>query len=261
MTPATPRAPAAAPAARAIAAQTAMELRLTARRGENLIVTIVIPSVLLVFFASVSVLPTGVDRPADFLLPGALALALVSTGLVNLGIATAYERYYGVLKRLGGSPLPRAGLVAAKILAVASVELVQLVLLVGIAAGLFGWAPGPRADLGLVAVALVLGTAAFAGMGLAMAGHLRAEATLAGANGLFLVLLLLGGVVMPVDHLPGPLEALARLLPASPLADLLRAGFDSGLDGAAVDVPGALAILGAWAIGAIVTAGRSFRWE
>lgn len=254
--------PVAAPAWRAVLAQTAMELRLTARRGENLVVTIAIPSVLLLFFASVSVLPTGAARPADFLLPGALALALVSTGLVNLGIATAYERYYGVLKRLGGSPLPRPGLVVAKLLAVAVVELVQLLLLVGIAAGVFGWRPGPAVDLPLVALALALGTAAFAGLGLAMAGALRAETTLAGANGLFLVLLLLGGVVLPVDHLPGPLEALARVLPASPLSDLLRTGLDSGVAGGAATDPGAaLGVLAAWAIGAVVAAVRAFRWE
>ena len=89
--------------------QTGMELRLTARRGENVLVTVVIPVVVLLFFASFSILPSGTGRPVDFLLPGALALAIIATSLVNLGIATAYERNYGVLKRLGGSPLTRAG--------------------------------------------------------------------------------------------------------------------------------------------------------
>ncbi|HEX9045307.1 MAG TPA: ABC transporter permease [Candidatus Limnocylindrales bacterium] len=250
----------AAPAWRATLAQTAMELRLTARRGENLLVTIVIPAVLLLFFASVSVLPVGA-RAVDFLLPGVLALAVISTSLVNLGIATAYERYYGVLKRLGGSPLPRAGLIAAKMLAVGVVECLQVALLVAIAVAGFGWAPGPGANLGLVLGAFVLGTLAFAGLGLAMAGGLRAEATLAGANGLFLVLLLLGGVVMPIDHLPGPLAALARVLPASALSDLLRAGLGSGLATAPADVAGSFAVLAAWAIGATLLAVRAFRWE
>ena len=95
-------------------AQTGMELRLTARRGENVLVTIVIPVVVLLFFASVAVLPTGSGPAVDFLLPGALALAVIATSLVNLGIATAYERSHGVLKRLGGAPLPRWALVAAK---------------------------------------------------------------------------------------------------------------------------------------------------
>ena len=81
------------------------------RRGENLLVTLVIPLVLLLFFGSTGVLATG---GVDFLVPGILALAIMSTGMVSLGIATAYERHYGVLKRLGGSPLTRPQLIAAK---------------------------------------------------------------------------------------------------------------------------------------------------
>ena len=50
--------------------QTVMELRLTTRRGENVLVTIVIPIVVLLFFTSVNVLPVGRGRPVDFLLPG-----------------------------------------------------------------------------------------------------------------------------------------------------------------------------------------------
>ncbi len=234
-----------------------MELLLTSRRGENLLVTLVIPVVLLVFFAAVTVIPFGSTRPVDFLLPGVLALAVISTGMVNLGIATAYERSYGVLKLLGGSPLSRAGLIAAKMLAVLVVEILQVVLLVGIAVVGFGWTPGPGANILLALAGLLLGTVAFSGIGLAMAGALRAEATLAGANGLFLALLLLGGVILPIDHLPGPLEALARVLPASPLSDVLRVGLGSGTDGALEP----LAVLAAWAAGAVLVAVRSFRWE
>ena len=84
---------------------TAMELRLVLRRGENLFATIVIPTLVLVLFSSISILPTGTGRPVDFLLPGSIALGIVATSLVSLGITTAYDRSYGVLKRLGGSPL------------------------------------------------------------------------------------------------------------------------------------------------------------
>jgi ABC-2 type transport system permease protein len=114
-----------APAVQATVAMTAMELRLTARRGENVLVMVVIPALVLVFFASVAILPTP-GRSVDFLLPGSIGLAIIATGMVNLGIATAYERHYGVLKRLGGSPLPRIGLVAAKLLAVLVVEVADL---------------------------------------------------------------------------------------------------------------------------------------
>src|SRR5438445_1761914 len=116
--------------ARAVLAQTGMELRLTARRGENVLVTIVIPLVLLVFFASSTLVAGDRAQRLDYLVPGILALAIISTGMVNLGIATAYERHYGVLKRLGGSPLPRWGLLVAKALSVVALEVVQVAALV-----------------------------------------------------------------------------------------------------------------------------------
>src|SRR3954468_24720102 len=121
-----------APWSRMVRAQTGMELRLTARRFENLFVMLVIPPALLLFFGAIPVLSTGNPKPVDFLLPGVLALAVISAAFVILGIATGFERGYGVLKRLGGSPLPRSGLVAAKLFAVAAVEVVQVVLLVAI---------------------------------------------------------------------------------------------------------------------------------
>ena len=236
--------------------QTAAELRLTARRGENVLVTIVIPAVVLLFFASVGVLPTGAGRPVDFLLPGSLALGVIATSLVNLGIATAYERHYGVLKRLGGSPLTRGGLLAAKMLAVLAVEIAQAVLLVAIAVLALGWSAPSGADPVLLVAALLLGTLAFAGLGLLMAGALRAEATLALANGLFLVALLLGGIVLPVDHLPGPLATVAGWLPAAALADAFRVAL-----GSAGDALRPLAILVAWGGAAVALAVRTFRWE
>jgi ABC-2 type transport system permease protein len=234
-----------------------MELRLTARRGENVLVTIVIPVVVLLFFASVSVLPTGDGPPVDFLLPGALALAVIATSLVNLGIATAYERNYGVLKRLGGSPLTRGGLLTAKVGAVLVIEIVQVVLLVAIAAVALGWRPGAGASPVVFAVALILGTLAFAGLGLLLAGALRAEATLALANGLFIGFLLLGGIVLPVSHLPGPLAALADVLPAAALADAFRIALGSG-DG---EADRSFVVLVAWGVATIVLAVRTFRWE
>jgi ABC-2 type transport system permease protein len=238
-------------------AQAGMELRLTARRGENVLVTVVLPVVVLLFFASVSVLPAGIGRPVDFLLPGTLALAVIATSFVNLGIATAYERNYGVLKRLGGSPLTRGGLLAAKMGAVLVVEIAQVVLLIAIAVFALDWRPGPDASAALLVVALLLGTIAFAGLGLLLAGALRAEATLALANGLFLAFLLLGGIIIPLTHLPGPLAALGAVLPAAALADLFRDALGTG----AGEVLGPLSVLVAWGIGAVVLAARTFAWE
>jgi len=246
-----------APVLTATLAQTEMELRLTARRGENVLVTIVIPVVVLLYFASVDVLSAGDGPPVDFLLPGALALAIMATSLVNLGIATAYERYYGVLKRLGGSPLTRGGLLAAKTGAVLAVEVAQVVLLLAIATVLLDWRPGAGASPALFVVALLLGTLAFAGLGLLLAGTLRAEATLALANGLFIGFLLLGGIVLPVSDLPGPLAALAGVLPAAALADAFRVALGSS----DADPAPSLVILAVWGVAAIVLAVRTFRWE
>ncbi|HYK95731.1 MAG TPA: ABC transporter permease, partial [Candidatus Dormibacteraeota bacterium] len=185
------------PPVRAVASLAALELRLTARRGENVLVTLVIPVAVLLFFAGTSIIPLAA-RPVDFLLPGSMALAIVAAGLVNLGIATAYERSYGVLKRLGGAPLPRWGLVAAKVAGILALEVVQVVVLVGVAMLALGWQPGAGWSPLLLISAVVLGTAAFAGLGLLLAGTLRAEVTLALANGLFLGFLMVGGIVLPV---------------------------------------------------------------
>lgn len=238
---------------RPLLAHLRLELALLARNGESLLLTLGIPVLLLAFFANVDVLPID-GEPIDFLAPGVLALAVLSTAMVNLAIGTAFEREYGVLKRLGATPLGRPRLLAAKGLAVLVVEVVQLVVLAAVALAL-GWDPDVRPLPFLAAV--VLGTAACAGLGLCMAGSLKALVTLAAANGLYLVLLLLSGMVIPLDELPGPLRALARALPSGALAEAVRGSLADGLT-----VPGrAWVVLAAWAIAAPLAAARLFRWE
>ena len=234
-----------------------MEGRLTARRGENVLALIGIPAAVLLFFGSVDLVPVPAGQARiDVLLPGTLALAIIAAGLVNLGIATAYERAYGVLKRLGGSPLGRTGLIVAKVTTVVVIEVAVVTALVALAAGIFGWRPGPDVSWPGFVAAFAVGTAAFAGLGLALAGTLRAEATLTLANALFIACLLLGGVVVPIDHLPDALATLSSLLPAAALSEAFRAAL--GVGG---DLGRSLAVVGAWAIGALVVALRWFRWE
>jgi len=233
----------------AIAAQTRVEVLLTLRRGENVLITLIVPVILLVFFASLGI------APVSFLLPGMLALAIISTSMVSLGIATAYERHYRVLKRLGGTPLPRAGLITAKALSVLLLEIAQALLLGLIAVVIYGWRPG--AGLLPAGGILLLGTAAFTGIGLAMAGGLRAEATLAGANGLYLVFLLLGDIVLPVSRLPLPLQVLARALPGAALSRSLRAVIGPGTGTLELD----LLLLAAWAVIGLAVAAGTFRWD
>jgi ABC-2 type transport system permease protein len=234
-------------------AQLRLELTLLARNGESLLLTLGIPVLLLVFFAKVDVLPIE-GEPIDFLAPGVLALAVLSTALVNLAISTGFDREYGVLKRLGATPLGRPRLLAAQTLAVLVVEVVQIALLWAIALAV-GWDPSV-APVGFVA-AVVLGTVACAGIGLCLAGSLKALVTLAAANGLYLVLLLLSGMVIPLEELPGPARALARALPSGALAEGVRGSLTAGLS-----VPGrAWLVLLAWAVAAPLLATRLFRWE
>lgn len=239
----------------ALKAQVRYEVSSTLRNGEQLLLTLIIPVMLLVFFSLVDVLPTNTADPVDFLAPGILALAVMSTAMVSLGIGTGFERTYKVLKRLGATPLGRGRLIAAKIAAVITVELVQFAVLIPVAYAL-GWRPGsPNWPAALGAV--VLGTIAFAGIGLSLAGRLRGEINLAAQNGLYLVLLLLGGMVIPFAKLPGVISAIAKALPSGALADVLREALAHG----GVRPTTSWLILAGWAIAAPAAAVRLFRWE
>ncbi|MEV0035967.1 ABC transporter permease [Streptomyces sp. NPDC050804] len=247
-------APGAAPVLRMIAAQTAFETRLLLRNGEQLLLTVIIPSLLLVLFSTVDIVDTGADEAVDFLAPGVLALAVMSTAFTGQAIATGFERRYGVLKRLAVSPLPRWALMTAKTLSVLVTEVLQIALLTVIALAL-GWSPhgGPLA----VVLLLVLGTAAFSGLGLLMAGTLRAEATLAAANLVFLLLLVGGGVIVPLDRFPDAAHSVLALLPISALSDGLRDVLQQG-----AEVPwGGLGVLAGWAVLGLGAAAAFFRWE
>jgi ABC-2 type transport system permease protein len=241
---------------KAFRAQAAAELRLTARRGDSVLLNLAIPLGLLVFFSLVDVLPkpAGVKHPVQFLTPGILALAVMSTAMVSVGIATGFERQYGVLKRLGATPLGRGRLLAAKITAIAAIEVLQVAVI--IAAGFaLGWDPG--GSIGPAVPAIVLATMAFGGAGLLMAGTLRAEVTLAAANGFYLLLLLLGGMVFPLSKLPTGLRDVAQALPAGALSDALHGSLTAG-----ASVPGrAWIVLAVWAVAAPALAARTFHWD
>ncbi|QQM44130.1 ABC transporter permease [Streptomyces liliifuscus] len=246
--------PGAAPLPRMIATQAALETRMLLRNGEQLLLTVIIPTLLLVLFSAVDVVDTGEGKAVDFLAPGILALAVMSTAFTGQAIATGFERRYGVLKRLAASPLPRWGLMTAKTLSVLVTEVLQVLLVTVIALAL-GWSPegNPLAVLLL----LVLGTAAFSGLGLLMAGTLKAEATLAAANLVFLLLLVGGGVVVPLDKFPDAAQDLLGLLPISALSEGLRDVLQHGSG-----MPwGNLGILAVWAVVGLAAAGRFFRWE
>ncbi len=246
--------PGAAPLPRQVLAQAAMETRLLLRNGEQLLLAVVIPVIVLIGGVQ-GAQHLGLEfsrRPVDVFAPGVLALAVMSTAFTSLAIATGFERRYGVIKRLGSSPLPRSGLLLGKVGALLLVEALQVVLISLVALAL-GWQP--HASVPAVALTIVLGTAAFASLGLFVAGVLRAEATLAAANLVYLLLMAGGAVVLPSTAY-GAFGGVTRLLPSGALGDALRHAFWSG------DVRWqALLVLAAWTVlGSVLTA-RTFKWE
>ena len=245
---------------RALIAQLRAEVTMIFTNGETLFLTLGIPVVFLLFFSAVHVLPSGTRHPVDFLVPGILALAVMSTSMTALSIGTGFERGYGVLKRLGSTPLGRPRLLTAKILAVLGVEILQAAVLVGVGY-LLGWNPGgPGGATALVApalLAMVLGTVAFGGVGLILAGTLKPLVNLAVVNALFVILLLLGGMLIPLAKLPHWLADLSRLLPAAALSEALHDTLGRGVAVSTRD----WVVLAVWAVAAPVVAALTFRWE
>lgn len=250
-------APGAAPFPRMVSAHAAMEVKLLLRNGEQLLLALVIPLLLLVGGAEANgVVDLGPGRRIDVLTPGILALAVMSTAFTSLAIATGFERRYGVLKRLGVSPLPRQGLLLGKVLALLVVLLLQIAVICLVALVL-GWRPaGGIAAAATSAALVVLGTAAFAGLGLFMAGVLRAEATLAAANLVYVLLLVAGAVVVPLDKYPGWWQPVATWLPSGALAEGLREAMTSG-----GIRPLLFAVLAGWVVVGAGLAVRTFQWE
>ncbi len=234
-----------------------METRLLLRNGEQLLIALVIPLLLLVGGAkSAGVVELGPGRRIDVVTPGVLALAVMSTAFASLAIATAFERRYGVLKRLGASPLTRNGLLLGKVTSLVCVEAAQLTVVAAVG-GLLGWRPeGGAVAVAEAALLVVLGTAAFAGLGLLMAGSLRAEATLAGANLVYVVLLVAGAVLLPVSAYPDLMQDVVTLLPSGALAQGLReVAAGAGLSALYV------VVLAVWAVAAAALTAKTFRWE
>jgi ABC-2 type transport system permease protein len=246
-------APAAepAPAARRILAQARFDARVLLRNGEQLLLTLVLPALLLVGLTLAGVPDLGPGPRIDVVAPGVLALAVLSTAFTGQAIGTAFDRRYGVLRLLGTTPLGRSGLLAGRVLAVLAVEVVQVVVLGAIAVAL-GWRPG-AANVVLWLPVWLLGTAAFVALGLLLAGTLRSEAVLAAANLVWVLLVALGGVVVPLH---GTLGQVAAALPSGALGNASRAALQHGR----LDVA-ALGVLVVWTLAASLAAVRWFRWE
>lgn len=228
------------------------EARLLARNGESLLLVAGLPILLLIFFSTVDVLPSADRDAVDVLVPGIVSLAVFSTAFVNLAISTGFDRQYGALKRLGASPLRRGELVLAKVLVASAVVVVQTVVLLVLGL-LLGW-DGPLSPL-VVAGAIALALPAFGGLGLLLAGRLPGLLALAAANAIYVVLLLVSGLLIPLDELPSALAAVARVLPTGALVSLV----DSGTSDVSAHGSAWWVLLG-WAVAAPLAAARLMRW-
>jgi ABC-2 type transport system permease protein len=250
--------PGAAPLGRMITAQATLETRTLLRNGEQLLLILIIPLLLLIAFSLEPLINFGTGLPRiDFLTAGIIALAVMSTAFTSQAIATGFERRYGVLKRLGATPLSRGGLIAAKTVTVIGVELLQGALIIVVALAI-GWRPNASpAAIVTAPLLILLGTAAFSGLALLMAGTLRAEATLAAANLVYILLLGLGGVVFPLTRFPAAARPILELLPTGALSTGLRSVLQYGV---AFPV-GNTVTLAVWAVAAIALAARTFRWD
>jgi ABC-2 type transport system permease protein len=246
-------APGAAPRGQMLRAQAAMELRLTLRNLEQVGLTLVLP-LLLTVVLNLPGLYSLTGRRIDFVVPSVMALSVMSAAFTGLAIGTGFERKYGVLKRLGATALPRSVLVGGKLAAVLALEAGQLALVCGLGLVL-GWRP--HGDPVVALALILLGSAAFAGLGLLLAGTLRAEVTLATANLLWFALLFGGGIAVPLARYPDGVATVLRATPAAALSDGLHAVLQHG---AALPI-GPVTVLLIWAAVALVLASRWFRWE
>lgn len=247
--------PRTASVAAMLAAQYRLELTLLLRNGEQLLLTMFIPITLLV---GLSILPLGpfgeghAER-ATTLLPVIMSLAVIATAFTGQAIAVAFDRRYGALKRLGATALPVWGIIAGKSLAVATVVVLQSVLLGAIGAVL-GWRP-TAVGLVLGAVVIGLGTVCFAALGLLLGGSLRAEIVLAAANLLWFVFGGFSALTVETDLVPDAVRWLARLTPSGALTEALSQALSVSVDWFGIAV-----VIG-WGLVAAAGALRWFRFS
>lgn len=237
--------------------QTRFDLRLVMRNGEQLLLTVLIPLALLLAlslssFVSLDV-PDGTTR-VSAALSGVLTVAVISSAFTSLAISVGFDRRSGALLMLATTPLSRTAILASRALATLVIVIGQTVVLMAVAAVL-GWRPGPSALVALLVV--ILGALAFGSLGFALAGAVRAEATLALANGIFLALIFVGGAIVPASSLPGPLATVVVWLPSAALGDALRALLAAGSGAVIVDA----VVLLAWGAAGALIAARTFKWD
>lgn len=197
------------------------------RNGEQLMLNIIFPVMALIALRFTGLIDeyansVGVSR-MDAAVPGVLALCVISTALSGQGIATGFDRRYGVLRFLATTPLGRNGLIMGKCIAVLVVVAIQFTLVAALGYGL-GWRPDAIAVSRSI-ITMLMGAGAFTALGLLIAGTVRAEATLAIVNIAWVILAGAGGVVFPLKSFPDWYAGIVAWSPSAALGDALRGNF------------------------------------
>lgn len=231
---------------RMTAAQTRMELSLFLRNGEQLLVALIIPLAALIALVAIDF--GAVPEPrVDHAITAVLTMSVMGTSFTGQAIAVAFDRRYDALKRLGGTPLPPAVIIAGKILATLILVAGQTIIL-GTLAVAMGWRPDPTGIL-VGAVMVALGSAAFSSMGLLLGGTLRAEIVLGLANLIWFVLIGAAGLAIGVVDLPSQVADILVVVPSYALTDALLTANHGGFPAlAAVVLVAWTAVCGGFAV-------------
>ncbi|MBA3717956.1 MAG: ABC transporter permease [Actinobacteria bacterium] len=215
----------------------------------------------LLLYVLVSAFYTGdiYGQPAGrVLLAGLLGYGAATTSFAGIAIFLVIRRENGVLKRLRATPLPPAMYIAALLGSTLLVFAIEAAAMIGLARVTYHVGVPDR--LGSLALSLLLGAAAFAALGIAMAAAIRsAEGASAVVNLVVLPMAFLSGSFGPTRHFPHVLRAIADVLPLTYLVRLVRSAivFDQPI----WHEPGAIGVVAGWGLVGLVLAVWAFRWE
>jgi ABC-type multidrug transport system permease subunit len=198
------------------------------------------------------------SRYIDFLIPGMLGMGLMQSGLWGIGFVIVEMRTRRLIKRMIATPMRRSHFLAAFVFMRALFLVIELPVLLGFGAGVFG--VPLRGSLALVLALSILGSLTFAGLGLLVASRAQNTQTVGGLiNLVSLPMFLFSGVFFSSARFPEVMQPIIRLLPLTALNDALRAVM---LDGAGVgQLMTPLAVLIAWGLASFAVALRIFRWR
>jgi ABC-2 type transport system permease protein len=197
-------------------------------------------------------------RASDLLLVGILGYGAATTAFAGLAILLVVRREMGLLKRVRATPLPAATYLAATLVSILVVFALEVVVVFALGMLLFD-ADGPERIVSLTLVLLV-GAAAFAGLGLAAASLIRsADGVSAVVNLIVLPMAFLSGSFVPSQEYPQWLQDVSELLPLKHLITLVTNVY---LDGEpAWHDPVAIVVVLAWGAAGLLVATRRFGWQ